>query len=154
MAALLVRHAKAGSRKDWDGDDRLRPLSKTGHRQADGLVPLLVGYPISRVLSSPYVRCVQTVEPLAVKLGLEVEGRPELAEGVDIDEPLRVLRELMSVTAVYCSHGDVIPALLDVLVEEDGLRLHGPDRWPKGSTWVLEAKGHRFVSGLYLPPPD
>ena len=154
MAALLVRHAKAGSRKDWDGDDRLRPLSRAGHRQADGLVPLLIGYPISRVLSSPYVRGVQTVEPLAVKLGLEVEDRPELAEAVDIDGPLRLLRELAHATVVYCSHGDVIPALLDVLVEEDGLRLHGLERWPKGSTWVLEAKGDRYVTGLYLPPPD
>ena len=61
MAVLLVRHAKAGSRKDWSGDDRLRPLSKAGHRQAEALVPLLVGYPITRVLSSPFVRCVQTV---------------------------------------------------------------------------------------------
>ena len=154
MAALLVRHGKAGSRKDWSGDDRLRPLSKPGHRQAEGLLALLVGYPITRVLSSPFVRCVQTVEPLASKLGLEVEGRPELAEAVDIAEPRRLLRELAGTTAVFCSHGDVIPAVLEALIDEDGLRLHGPDRWPKGSTWVLEANASRFVSAQYLPPPD
>ena len=154
MAVLLVRHAKAGSRKDWSGDDRLRPLSKAGHRQAEALVPLLVGYPITRVLSSPFVRCVQTVEPLAVKLGLDVDARPELAEAVDIDEPLRLVRELAATSPLLCSHGDVIPALLDALVEQDGLRLHGPDRWAKSSTWVLEASGGRFVTAQYLPPPD
>jgi phosphohistidine phosphatase SixA len=154
MPALLVRHAKAGSRKDWPGDDRLRPLSKAGHRQADALVAVLTDYPVTRVLSSPYTRCVQSVEPLAVKLGLEVEARPELAEGVNLEDPMRLLRELAHTTAVYCSHGDIIPALLDSLIEEDALRLHGPDRWPKASTWVLEALGDRYVSGLYVPPPE
>jgi 8-oxo-dGTP diphosphatase len=154
MTVLLVRHAKAGSRKDWSGDDRLRPLSKPGHHQADGLVPLLVGYPITRVLSSPFIRCVQTVEPLASKLGLEVEAQPELAEAVDVDEPLRLVRRLAATTAVLCSHGDVIPSLLEALIDEDGLRLHGPDRWAKGSTWVLEANRDRFVVAQYLPPPD
>jgi len=62
---LLVRHAKAGHRKDWDGDDRARPLSRAGITQARKLVPVLSPSAPTRLLSSPYTRCVQSLEPLA-----------------------------------------------------------------------------------------
>ena len=61
----MVRHAKAGSRSHWTGDDRLRPLGKKGFKQADRLVSILEPFPISALFSSPFLRCVQTVEPLA-----------------------------------------------------------------------------------------
>src|SRR5437588_2192990 len=102
MSILLVRHARAGSRKNWDGPDEERPLSKKGRRQAEGLVERLGGYPAKRVLSSPYVRCIQTVEPLAKQLGVEIEPRPELAEGAPIDAALALLRDLAGTTAVLC----------------------------------------------------
>jgi 8-oxo-(d)GTP phosphatase len=78
---FLVRHASAGNRKKWTGDDRLRPLDEHGFREAEGLVELLQEGRPTRVLSSGYVRCRQTVEPLAEALGLEVEEYAELAEG-------------------------------------------------------------------------
>ena len=62
MALLLVRHAKAGNRFDWDGEDVDRPLSTAGRRQAAGLVDELAPYSVKRVLSSPFRRCVETVE--------------------------------------------------------------------------------------------
>ena len=77
---LIVRHASAGERDEWEGDDRLRPLDARGFAQAARLVELLDGYEIARVLSSPAVRCVQTVEPLARARGLEIDVREELAE--------------------------------------------------------------------------
>ena len=62
---LLVRHAHAHARKEWSGDDRLRPLSANGLRQAEGLIAVFGNFARpSRVLSSPYLRCMQTVEPL------------------------------------------------------------------------------------------
>ncbi|HSO93974.1 MAG TPA: phosphoglycerate mutase family protein, partial [Candidatus Dormibacteraeota bacterium] len=81
MTAYLVRHAKAGDRAGWEGDDRLRPLSEPGRRQADALVGLLNGSALEAVLSSPYLRCVQTVEPLAQHFRLSVQPEPDLAEG-------------------------------------------------------------------------
>ena len=72
---------KAGSRRDFDGDDRDRPLSRAGREQAHGLTLMLGHLPISRIYSSPYVRCTQTVEPLAKKLGLELTITEALAEG-------------------------------------------------------------------------
>ena len=67
MIVLLVRHARAGDREKWEGDDRLRPLDRKGRRQAEGLVELLAEYPIERLLSSQYLRCIQTFEPLAAR---------------------------------------------------------------------------------------
>src|SRR5207244_302489 len=69
MAVFLVRHAIALGRSDWDGDDIDRPLTKRGERQAVGLVDLLKDHDIRRACSSPAVRCVHTVVPLATKLG-------------------------------------------------------------------------------------
>jgi len=77
----VVRHAKAGSRSHWSGDDRKRPLSKKGQQQAEAIASRLGNLRIASVFSSPYLRCVQTVEPLARKLHLEVTQSIELAEG-------------------------------------------------------------------------
>ncbi len=67
----LVRHAKAGDRAGYDGDDTLRPLSGKGRRQAvaicERLSRLIVKLPDALLLSSPYIRCIQTLEPLAAE---------------------------------------------------------------------------------------
>jgi 8-oxo-dGTP diphosphatase len=153
MSILLVRHARAGSRRDWDGPDEERPLSKKGQRQAEGLAELLSGYPVKRVLSSPYARCVQTVEPLAKALGLEIELRPELGEGAPIDVALALLRDLAGTTALLCSHGDVVPALLFALADSDGIDLGDDPPCAKGSVWELEDVDGHFKAARYLPPP-
>lgn len=161
MPLYLVRHAKAGDRREWKGPgpDHERPLSKKGWRQAEGLAeilaPLLV-HAEARIVASPYRRCVQTVEPLAARLALAVESEPVLGEGADSIATLRLMRALGC--AVLCSHGDVIPAVLDRVAYEDGLEL--PPGYPvaKGSTWILETDdtgaGGRFTSARYLPPPS
>jgi 8-oxo-dGTP diphosphatase len=124
MTVLLLRHAVAGHGTDAP-DDHLRPLDERGRRQADRLRDALAGYDVQRVLTSPYVRCRQTVEPLAGSLGLPIEERPELAEGSTAEDVLDLVRSLDGETAVLCTHGDVVS---EVLGEES----------KKGSTWVLE----------------
>ena len=106
--SVLLRHASAGDRDHWAGDDRLRPLDEKGRRQAEKIAKALGAEEIKRVVSSPYARCVQTVEPLAAALGLEVELDDRLAEGGD--GSARALFEEPGVVA--CTHGDVIFELL------------------------------------------
>lgn len=109
MTSLLVRHASAGERADWDGDDRLRPLDARGRRQAAALVQVLLGLlDVRRVVSSPYVRCVETVEPLAAALGIQLEEDDRLAEGGGA-AAAAVLAER---GVVACTHGDVAELLL------------------------------------------
>jgi phosphohistidine phosphatase SixA len=154
MPILLLRHAKAGQRKKWEGPDHLRPLSKKGWKQAEGSVELLAGFDIDSILSSPFVRCVQTVQPLAEQRGLKIEETDDLAEGASPPAVVALARRLAPTTAVLCTHGDVIPDLLEGLARSHGLRL--PEDYPcaKGSVWVLEADaGGAFTEARYLPPP-
>jgi phosphohistidine phosphatase SixA len=138
---LVVRHASAGDRARWSGDDRLRPLDSRGRRQAEALVPLLEPFPVAHVLSSPYVRCVETLEPLAKARGLAVVAREELAEGMGLGEFRTVAAELEA-PAALCVHGD----LLDELV--------GPGQpRKKGSVWVVERSGGELRPERYVPPP-
>lgn len=153
MAKLLVvRHADAGQRSAWAGPDRTRPLSERGWRQARGLVDQLADYGAKRLLASPYTRCIETLEPLAERLGLAVEPDGRLGEGAGARGPLDLVEELDDVTAVLCSHGDVIPDLLEALVR-DGVKLHDELRWQKASTWAFRLEGGRLAKGRYLPPP-
>lgn len=149
-----MRHAKAGSRRNWEGPDRDRPLSGKGRRQAEGLVHLLADRPVRRVLSSPYVRCVQTVEPLAEKLGLPVEEAPALAEDAAPADAVELLRNLASSSAVLCTHGDLIPPVLDTLAASEGLPLPPDYPFAKGSVWELDVLSGRWLAARYLPPSE
>jgi len=147
----LVRHAKALNRSEWAEPDELRPLSKAGRKQAEELVLRLGAFSFERVLSSPHVRCRETVEPLAKQHKLQVENADVLAEGTDADDVMAFLKSLTN-PAVLCSHGDVIGDVMTNLVA-DGLAVEGELKWEKGSTWVLESDGEDFLYGRYLPPP-
>jgi 8-oxo-(d)GTP phosphatase len=139
VTILLIRHATAGKRERWQRDDRLRPLDDRGLEQAAKLTAALEPYGIERICSSPYIRCRQTVEPLAEKLGLDIQERDELAEGAGREAALALARELSESTSVLCTHGDIVLALLD---EES----------KKGSTWVLERADDELIRIEYLPP--
>jgi broad specificity phosphatase PhoE len=128
---LLIRHGRAGKRGAWAGDDRLRPLDARGRRQAAALPRLLAGFAIERILSSPYRRCVETVEPLAAGFNLDIEQRTELAEGADAVDVGRLLNEAGGTTVALCTHGDVIAVVIGAGRKAE-----------KGSVWVIEA-AHR-----------
>lgn len=152
MPVLLVRHAVAVGRRHWDGDDAGRPLDKRGRRQADALVGALGDHDIDQILTSPAVRCVETVTPLAAARGLHVDAHKDLAEGSTY-EAVALVRSLVGTSAAMCSHGDVIPRVLEHFVVHDGVDLGHDPRWAKASTWVLEDDGERFVKAFYIPPP-
>jgi 8-oxo-dGTP diphosphatase len=155
VTVLVVRHAKAGSRENWAGPDRERPLTKRGWAQAEALaqlLPPLVSRPIGRILSSPYVRCRQTVEPLAAALGLAVEDEAALEEGRSLRSTLALLGRAGPEPVVLCSHGDVIGDLASWLAEEALTR--GELGLAKGSIWVLERDGRgEITDARYVGPP-
>jgi len=111
LKVFVVRHASAGKRALWEGDDRLRPLDERGREQAEELVERLADEKFDRIVSSPYVRCVETVEPLARVRGLAVEGDEALAEGSGAEAALSRFREIGS-DLVACVHGDLPEELL------------------------------------------
>jgi 8-oxo-dGTP diphosphatase len=153
MSVYLVRHAKAGQRSRWDGDDRLRPLSKAGWVQSHSLAERLAAFDVPVLVSSPYVRCVQTLEPLGERLGLDVAVDERLQEGAPFEASLALLAEVPD-GAVLCSHGDVIPDSIDALVRR-GLRVRTEPDWRKATVWVLD-RDHTggFVEASCWPPPQ
>ncbi|HEY8543880.1 MAG TPA: phosphoglycerate mutase family protein [Acidimicrobiales bacterium] len=148
----VIRHADAGNRSAWRGDDNLRPLSRKGRRQAEAIARELAGAGATRLVSSPSARCIETLEPLAVVTGLTIETDARLREGSDGAAALALsdeLRELGDV-AVLCSHGDVIPDLLSEL-RGLGITFHHEPTWPKGSTWVLSGDGTGWTDAHHIP---
>lgn len=145
MAVLLVRHAVAENRFRWAGDDDHRPLTDRGRAQAQALVEQLSPMAPTDVSSSPSLRCVDTVAPLAAAAGVALRRADALAEG-NGGAAADLVRSLLAApgTAVLCTHGDVVPEVLDALGVDWG------GRCQKGSTWVLDDGGAR---GRYLPPP-
>jgi 8-oxo-(d)GTP phosphatase len=149
---LLVRHAEAGERETWRGDDDLRPLSAAGYRQAEVLRALLPLFGAQRVYSAPPLRCRQSVEGLAADLGVLINTEPWLSEDGYLADPAAGLERLIEIAAepggpaVVCSQGGVIPNLVRNLTDSAGLTLPDvPSR--KGSYWGLF-----FGSGSSAPP--
>jgi 8-oxo-dGTP diphosphatase len=125
MPLLLVRHASAGDRDAWEGDDRERPLDERGRKQAVELVERVRPYPIEAILSSPARRCVETVEPLARARGLEIEQRAELSEERQGTAGIGLVRSLAGRDVVVCGHGGLEHALPDA------------PTWKKGAVLVV-----------------
>jgi 8-oxo-dGTP diphosphatase len=148
----LVRHAKAGERRTWEGDDMDRPLSKAGWKQANALGKRLARKGATTLHSSPYVRCTQTLEPLAERLGTTVTEDDRLLEGAPFEGALELLAELGD-GAVLCSHGDLIPEVVEALVRR-GMVVESPADWRKATVWVLSRNGDGIVEGTVWPPPS
>jgi len=112
---VVLRHAHARPRGRWEGEDRLRPLSDQGLREAHRLVPLLAAFGITRMVSSDSTRCLTTLEPYAQHLGVDVEAAPELSE--QKADPRLVEKRLAALASakeaiVVCTHRPVLPLAL------------------------------------------
>ncbi len=158
---FLVRHAHAGARSAWDGDDSSRPLSPKGYAQAIAIAALLADRSISYLGSSPAVRCVETLAPLVPQLEIDVHVLPELAEGSDVDTAVDLVVSLAKSRAALCAHGDLIPAIVDALIAR-GMSVPGTDArghavhpllaCQKGSVWEIAFDGKKPTKGIYHPP--
>ena len=157
MPLFLVRHAKAGKRSKWledpanNNDDRKRPLDNKGILQAAALAVRLTDFAPTLLLSSPFMRCMQTLEPLGTNLAITVTSDERLAE----DNPFEPILELLAScpdNAVLCSHGDMIPMVTEAL-ERRGMVVTGMRDSRKASVWVLERQNGVITRGHAWPPP-
>ncbi|MFF0814329.1 NUDIX domain-containing protein [Rhodococcus sp. NPDC003318] len=151
---LVVRHAKAGRRSRYRGDDDLRPLDKHGRAQAEALSTLLQAFGTTEIHTADRTRCVQTVEPLARALSIGIGVEPALSEESYRDDPSATQALLRKIATrggvqVVCSQGRVIPPLLQWWADRDGVTLP-PARNRKGSTWVLSLSGGKLVAANHI----
>jgi broad specificity phosphatase PhoE len=149
----VIRHAEAGDRDRWTAPDDVRPLTRGGRHQAQRIAELFAEEPFVQVMSSPFLRCLQTVSPLASAHGLSVDLRDDLAEGQPTGylEKAILEAEREGPTAI-CVHGDALRALLDDLIDR-GLAQRVSRATKKGVTWVLEVHDGAIVSARHVPAP-
>ena len=147
----FVRHAKAGERRLWEGNDVDRPLSKAGWKQSAAVARRISKKDVAALYASSYTRCIQTLEPLSDLTGLKVQADSRLFEGQPFEPVLDLLNEVEDGT-VLCSHGDIIPAVITALIRR-GMEVETPPDWSKASVWVLRRKGSRIAKGKVWPAP-
>jgi 8-oxo-dGTP diphosphatase len=153
----IVRHARAGVKREWKGRDELRPLDPVGAAQAAALAPLLAAETVRRLISSPTVRCVQTLQPLADVLELPIETWDALGPDAGASGLRSTLEDPAFDDAVLCTHGEVMRPFLRTLrrrgVGRDRAELHGRRLLAKGSAWRVTLGTDGTVSSFeHLPP--
>lgn len=144
----LVRHGTAGRRTEAPNDIE-RPLDANGQRQADAIAEALAGCGAETVVSSPATRCRQTIAPLAKGLGVPVEINGTLWEAQDPRATLALVRRFAGAgsPAVICSHGAIIPPVLQALAE-GGVGIDDTAA-AKGSVWTFTAAAGAITSARY-----
>jgi 8-oxo-dGTP diphosphatase len=136
---IILRHTKALERGDWDEVDSERTLDEVGFDQAQLLIKHLEPFAIEEVYTSDYVRCVQTVTPLAHSRGLTISQVPSLNEETFEEDPLRSVSFANALkqdekNILICSHNPVIPTMLrgilnTKLKNKDLIKLEPGDAW-------------------------
>ena len=136
---IILRHAKALERGDWDSDDSLRTLNESGLAQAQSLISHLAPFAINEIYTSDFTRCVQTVSPLGESRGLVVSKVPSLNEATFESDPERSISFANALkqderNILICSHNPVIPTMLrgilnTKLKNKDLIKLEPGDAW-------------------------
>ncbi|HET6963492.1 MAG TPA: phosphoglycerate mutase family protein [Acidimicrobiales bacterium] len=162
MRMVVVRHGEAEPKKGWTGPDDQRPLVARGQRQADRLGKVIGGLPPTRIISSPAVRCVQTVQPLADRYGLPVEVDESLSTeagkaAADLCRQLAssdgsAARDGQEDNIVLCTHREVLVDLLPRLSEQAKVKLRGRPPGAKGGAWVIRWDSGHLQKIDYRPP--
>jgi 8-oxo-dGTP pyrophosphatase MutT (NUDIX family) len=158
---LIVRHGTAGRKKRYKGDDRNRPLDKHGRAQAELLVGQLLAFGPTSLYATDRLRCIQTIEPLADELGVDIILEPTLTEEAYWQDRAKARQRALEIAAtdgtpVICTQGKVIPDLIQWWCERDRVK---PDksRNGKGSTWVLSMHNGKLIDADHIAsplPPD
>ena len=158
---ILVRHASAGRKADWPGDDESRPLDAQGAADVQALAHLLSCFaPTARVISSPALRCIETMRPFAAAFGGTVEAEARLAprghsagfsSRTDLADALRrLLYDLVADRhpAVLCMHRENLPDVLAAVCSVLGAPSAVPadSSLPKGGFWVAHVAAEELAA--------
>jgi phosphohistidine phosphatase SixA len=152
VTLYIVRHAKAGKRSEWDGPDTLRPLSDKGWEQAQAIAKKLIELKPIALISSPAVRCMQTLEPLSEAMKIKIVADERLFEDGDVAKMIELLEAAQDST-VISSHGDMIPEAIKIL-QRRGMEINSKPDWRKASVWVVERTKNGFKSAYVMAAPQ
>ena len=150
-ALVLLRHAKAVKREDWDGDDGDRPLDVLGQKQAKQLVPNFLPYGLKEVHSSDAMRCLDTLEFLDRSLELRVKVTQDLSEygyARDKEAALRYVEMIVkkNTPTLICSHNPILPKIVKALIGKKNFKNLDYEKLSPADAWVLHHRDGEIIA--------
>lgn len=142
---IMLRHAKALARSEWQSGDEDRPLDNLGQLQAKRMHAIYQVFGISQIHTSDAVRCYDTVIGLTNTLKIEPVITSKLSEYTfekNKDKSLEYALELTETsratgeTILLCSHNPVLPRMLERVTKKSDIELP-ENKLKPGDAWVL-----------------
>ena len=154
---ILLRHAKAITRDEWQGDDDDRPLDALGQNQSKRLLSIYQVFNLQQIHTSDAVRCYDTVDPIAKGLGMKLEVTGKLSESSykkDKEKAIDYAKELIKgdQRILLCSHNPILPKLLNKLTKKSDLDADDEKLFPADS-WVIHRIGKDVIQIDRLDAP-
>lgn len=154
---ILLRHAKAVAREEWQSEDLDRPLSAMGQQQAKRLTSLLNPFKIREIHSSSAVRCYETVSPLARALSLDYFFTDSLTEYIFSKNPHRTFKYIDRLlendhTTLVCGHNPILPKYLSEKYSKQGFDIMQSTLKP-AEAWVIHHIGKEVIEIDHLEAP-
>lgn len=154
---ILLRHAKAISREDWDSDDGDRPLAQSGQLQSKRFHSQFLPFGIEEIHTSDAVRCYESIEQLARSLSINPIFSPQLSEYSFQKDPKSwktTISDIIEneITTLVCSHNPVIPEIVKHLIGKKSLKKLDHDLLP-GEAWILHLKDAEVIAIDWVPAP-
>jgi 8-oxo-dGTP diphosphatase len=154
---ILLRHAKAISRDEWQGDDDDRPLDPLGENQSRRLLSIYKVFNLEQIHTSDAIRCYNTVQPIAKGLNLKLEVTAKLSESTyrkDKDKAFDYAKELLKseINAMICSHNPILPKMLNKLTKKSDVDAD-EEKLSPADGWVIHRDGKEIIQIDRLDAP-
>jgi len=154
---ILLRHAKAVTREEWQGDDDDRPLDSLGQNQANRLLAIYQVYNIEQIHTSDAVRCYDTVNPIVKGLGIKLEVTGKLGESTykkDKEKAFDYAKDLIKedTRILLCSHNPILPKMLNKLTKKSDVDADEGKLSPADG-WVIHRNGKEIIQIDRLDAP-
>jgi len=146
---ILLRHAKAITRDEWQGEDDDRPLSSSGQNQAMRLLSTYQVFNIDQIHSSDAVRCYDTVKSMAKGLDIKLEVSSKLSESTfkkDKEKAFDYVRELIKEdkSVLICSHNPILPKMLNKLTKKSEIDAD-EEKLSPADGWIIHRIGKEII---------
>ena len=151
---VLMRHAKAVKQSEWNDYDLDRPLNNDGIAQSHRLVSQLEPLGLHGIYSSDATRCFSTVEPLALKLGVDVSVSKDLNEESymkSAKSSVEYVRQVMKFDGnnLVCGHNPIMPHVLSKIARVE----YSSDDLSPADAWIVHHRGDKVVAVEFLARP-
>jgi 8-oxo-dGTP diphosphatase len=146
---VLLRHAKAVTRDEWQGEDDDRPLDSYGQNQAKRLLAMYQVFNLEQIHSSDAVRCYDTVIAIAKGLNIKLEVTGKLSESTfkkDKEKAFDYAKELIksNESVLLCSHNPILPKMLNKLTKKSEVDADEGKLLPADG-WVIHRIGKEVI---------